>query len=116
MGMLLFAMVLLAQRPATCTPGVGYWDVVAKALYTCGPVNVWSVSYVPKDVVPPDPCIDDPLKITGVKWPTARTQTRSLTWNSSTKQVVEHVHKWPLGGNQSATFTDGRGCSVTVNR
>ena len=110
-------MVLFAQQPATCTPGVGYFDVTAKALYTCGPLpNVWTLTYVPNGTPKPDPCLDDPLRITGVKWPAARTQTRSLTWNSSTKPLLGHTHSWPVGGNQSATFTDVRGCTTTVKK
>lgn len=61
---------------------------------------------------PVDPCIADPLKITGVKWPTAQTGTRSLTWNSGTKKVKDLLFTWP----GTLTVTDDRNCKATVNK
>lgn len=66
---------------------------------------------------PTDPCVLSPMRApTGLKWPTSRTGGRSVTWNSSSTQIVGIDYRWPLGGRQSAKFYDPRGCSVTVSK
>jgi hypothetical protein len=37
----------LAQRPATCTAGVGYWATNASTLYQCAAGNIWTTYYTP---------------------------------------------------------------------
>jgi hypothetical protein len=62
-------------------------------------------------VVPPDPCVVNPLKVTGIRWPTGQTGNKSGTWNSGTFTLVEADFLWnPL----RFVAKDSRGCSVTV--
>lgn len=65
---------------------------------------------------PQDVCTTDPLKMSGLKWPTSRTGTRSVAWNSSTKEVVDVRYQWPIGQGQNVTFKDSRGCTVTLKK
>lgn len=44
---------------------------------------------------PPDPCVVTPMRVV---------------------DIVQAEYFWPIGGTQSAKFTDNRGCSVTVNQ
>ncbi len=64
---------------------------------------------------PPDPCISDPLTISGLKWPAARTGTRSLTWNSVTKEIVMINYQWPANDKQTAIFMDKRNCKASFS-
>lgn len=59
---------------------------------------------------PADPCVSDPLTITGVKWPTAQTGTRSITYNSGNKKVETILFTWP----GTLQVTDDRNCTATV--
>lgn len=69
---------------------------------------------VPPPPPPPvDPCVTQPLKLTGVKWPSAQTGNKSGTWNSGTFTLVEVRFLW---GPQRLIATDTRGCTVTVAR
>jgi hypothetical protein len=38
---------LLFSRPATCTPGVGYWASDKNTLYRCSAQNTWEAYYTP---------------------------------------------------------------------
>ena len=38
---------LLSNRPATCTPLVGYWAIDKDTLYQCSTKNNWTVHYTP---------------------------------------------------------------------
>jgi hypothetical protein len=59
----------------------------------------------------PDPCATAPLMVTGIKWPAARSEARSLSWDSATRNIVSVTYTWPSGLGQSAMFTDDRGCT-----
>ncbi len=61
---------------------------------------------------PTDPCIIDPLKITGVKWPVAQTGSRSISYNSGTRKVTQVLFDWP----GTLTITDDRNCTAVVNK
>lgn len=105
-------------------PGATYnWWVHGAALSVIGPSAAASFTCTAVVVPPPppppptDPCVTNPMRTpTNIKWPSARTGTRSLTWSSETTEIIGHDHRWPVGGNQSVKFIDARGCSVTVNK
>jgi len=59
---------------------------------------------------PSDVCTSDPLTITSVKWPTAQTGNRSISYNSGRKKVSTLLFTWP----GTLTVTDDRGCKATV--
>ncbi len=61
---------------------------------------------------PQDLCISDPLRITGVKWPSAQTGSRSISYNSGTKKVASVVFTWP----GTLKVTDTRNCVAIVNK
>lgn len=63
---------------------------------------------------PPNPCVVNPLKVTGLKWPAQPTGSRSLSWNSGAFVIDRVVYeRKPV---VTATFTDDRGCTVTVTK
>ena len=45
---------LLADRPATCTTGVGYWATDTETLYTATSTNTWGTYYTPYTYPHPD--------------------------------------------------------------
>ncbi len=61
---------------------------------------------------PQDPCVTDPLRITGVKWPSSQTGSRSITYNSGAKKVASVLFVWP----GTLTVTDTRNCKAIVNK
>jgi hypothetical protein len=63
---------------------------------------------------PPDPCVTTPLRVTGLKWPSQPTGSRTGSWNSGTSKLVKVGFEWvPV---LRFVATDTRGCSVTVNK
>jgi hypothetical protein len=65
MKVALLALLIVQQRPATCTPGLAFWDTQVKVLYRCSAPNVWTPYYAPKGVnlppIPPDPTPQPPV-------------------------------------------------------
>lgn len=59
-----------------------------------------------------NPCITDPLRISGVKWPAGQTGSRSLSWSTGTKSLGSLTFKWPA----TLTITDTRACTATVTK
>lgn len=59
-----------------------------------------------------DPCATDPLKITGIKWPTATTGNRSGSWNSGSRALATVQFQW--SPTLRLVAIDTRGCLVTV--
>jgi hypothetical protein len=105
------------------TPGTWYFVVTAfspsgeSSFSNIASKGVAGVPPPPPPPPPPtDPCVVTPLaRPTALAWPTSRTGARTLRWTSSS-QIVRLDYSWPVGQNQSATWTDDRGCTVTVAR
>jgi hypothetical protein len=63
--------------------------------------------------IPPDPCVVDPLIVVVSKWPTLQTGSRSGTWSSGSKALVQAAFLWtPL----RFEAMDVRGCFTSVIR
>jgi hypothetical protein len=96
----------------------GPWYFVVTAYSQSGRESAYSnaASKTIPATPPQSPCVADPFKApTSLGWPTSRVGSRSLRWDTP-RNVVRLDYSWPIGGKQSATWTDDRGCSVTVAR
>jgi len=81
-------------------------------------VQVGAVAPPPPPPPPPpsDPCVSNPLVISGVKWPTSNTGTRSITFGVGTKRWLKETLEWRADGKHVLTVTDDRGCTAMVRK
>lgn len=95
----------------------GTWYFVATAVSTNGESAYSNVaSKTIQGATPTDPCVTSPLALpTLLKWPSAHSGSRSLSW-SSPAAIVGLAYGWPLGQKQTATWTDDRGCAVSASK
>lgn len=113
---------VLTYRVENLTAGLWFFAVTAvnaggiESEHSDEVSKLVEVEEPPPPPPPTDPCVADPLlRPTNLAWPTSRTGSRTLRW-SSPRSIVRVDYSWPLGQTQRATWTDDRGCSVTVTR
>ena len=104
------------QTQQCAAPLVGSWTqtrtYTAAPAPTCWTPGPWSPTNPPAGAcINPDPCVADPLTVSVTSWPNAAAGQSTFAY--STNKPATFVHEWIP---QRATWTDTRGCSVTVSR
>jgi hypothetical protein len=90
------------------------WKSVGASVPACAAAPVPTPT--PAPVPPVDVCVSSPLVVSGVKWPTSNTGTRTVTFGVGTRKWLKETLEWRADGKHVLTVMDDRGCTAVVKK